>query len=333
MMSLYKHLTINEREQIFLLYHQGYSMRSIALKLKRSPSTISRELSRNKDLSTYSPSAAQEKYTKNKAKCGRKYLLDNPELKTLVKKLFLTEQWSPERIAHRIQLEESVFTLSFNTIYRAIYRGEFNEANLSHGNRGAVRKLRHKGRTRHTKNHTEKRGKISITHTIHERPETANNRSTVGHWEADTVLGKTGKACLVTLTDRKTRFLLAQKVEKKISIHVSDSMINLLAGLPKRKRKSITPDRGKEFSKHREVTKHLNGIPFYFADPHSPWQRGTNENTNGLLREYFPKTEDLTECSTEYINTCIEKLNKRPRKCLGWKTPYELFFNKALRLI
>ena len=110
-------------------------------------------------------------------------------------------------------------------------------------------------------------------------------------------------------------------------------MINLLAGLPKHKRKSITPDLGKEFSKHREVTKHLNGIPFYFADPHSPWQRGTNENTNGLLREYFPKTEDLTECSTEYINTCIKKLNKRPRKCLGWKTPYELFFNKALRLI
>ena len=150
-MSLYKHLTINEREQIFLLYHQGYSMRAIAQELKRSPSTISRELARNKDLSTYSPSAAQEKYTKNKAKCGRKYLLDNPELKTLVKKLFLTEQWSPEQIAHRIQLEESVFTLSFNTIYRAIYRGEFNEANLSHGNRGAVRKLRHKGRTRHTK--------------------------------------------------------------------------------------------------------------------------------------------------------------------------------------
>ena len=140
MMSLYKHLTINEREQIFLLYHQGYSMRAIAQELKRSPSTISRELSRNKDLSTYSPSAAQEKYTTNKAKCGRKYLLDNPELKTLVKKLFLTEQWSPEQIAHRIQLEESVFTLSFNTVYRAIYRGEFNEANLSYGNRGAVRK-------------------------------------------------------------------------------------------------------------------------------------------------------------------------------------------------
>lgn len=332
-MSLYKHLTIDEREQIFLLSHQGLSIRLIAKKVERSPSTISRELARNQDELNYSPSAAQNKYTKRKTNCGRKRLLNNPELKALVKKLFLNEQWSPEQIANRIQFEKATFTISFNTIYRAIYRGDFNEANLSQGHRGAVRKLRHKGKTRHTKNHIEKRGKISVTHTIHERPAAANNRSTVGHWEADTVAGKTGKACLVTLTDRKTRYLLAEKVEKKVSVHVRDSVINLLAPLPKSKRKSITPDRGKEFSKHREVTQHLDKIPFYFADPHAPWQRGTNENTNGLLREYFPKTEDLTGCSTEYIHTCIEKLNKRPRKCLGWKTPYELFIGKALRLI
>uniref|UniRef100_UPI000D30D23B IS30 family transposase n=1 Tax=Metasolibacillus meyeri TaxID=1071052 RepID=UPI000D30D23B len=114
---------------------------------------------------------------------------------------------------------------------------------------------------------------------------------------------------------------------------VRDSVIKLLSALPKNKRKSITPDRGKEFSKHREVTNQLDKIPFYFADPHAPWQRGTNENTNGLLREYFPKTQNITDCSKDYINTCIDPLNKRPRKCLGWKTPYELFFGKALRLI
>ena len=204
---------------------------------------------------------------------------------------------------------------------------------MSHGHRGAIRKLRHKGKTRHTKNHIEKRGKISVTHTIHERPAAANNRTTIGHWEADTVAGKTGKACLVTLTDRKTRYLMVEKIEKKIAVHVRDSVIKLLSALPKNKRKSITPDRGKEFSKHREVTEQLEEMPFYFADPHAPWQRGTNENTNGLLREYFPKKEDMTACSKVYIDTCIEKLNKRPRKCLGWKTPYELFFSKALRLI
>ena len=332
-MNLYKHLTIDEREQIFLLFNQGNSIRLIAKKLDRSSSTISRELARNKEQLKYSPSVAQKNYEKRKTNCGRKRLLNNPELKALVKKLFLNEQWSPEQIAHRIQFEKATFTISFNTIYRAVYRGDFNESNLSSGNRGAVRKLRHKGKTRHTKNYIEKRGKISVTHTIHERPTAANNRSTVGHWEADTVAGKTGKACLVTLTDRKTRYLLAEKVEKKISVHVRDSIIHLLADLPKNKRKSITPDRGKEFSKHREVTQCLDKIPFYFAGPHSPWQRGTNENTNGLLREYFPKTADLTGCSKDYIHTCIDKLNKRPRKCLGWKTPHELFFGKVLHLI
>lgn len=333
-MSLYTHLTINDREQIFLLYSRGSSIRFIAKALKRSPSTISRELARNMEKqSSYSPTIAQSKYTQRKSNCGRKLLLSNPILKESVRVLFLNEQWSPEQISARLNLEESTYNISFNTIYRAIYRGDFNEKNLSNGNRGAVRKLRHKGKTRHTKNHVEKRGKISVTHTIHERPDEANNRSAIGHWEADTVAGKTGKACLVTLTDRKTRYLMAEKMDKKMSVHVRDSVIDLLSAVPKYKRKSITPDRGKEFSRHREVTEQLDSIPFYFADPHAPWQRGTNENTNGLLREYFPKTEDLTTCSKQYIDTCIEKLNKRPRKCLGWKTPYELFFGKVLRLI
>ena len=332
-MSLYTHLTINEREQLFLLYDQGHSIRAIAKGLGRSPSTISRELSRNMEGQCYSPTRAQATYTKRKSNCGRKLLLKNPELKALVKNLFLNKQWSPEQIAARLKLEKSTYTISFNTIYRAIYRGDLNEANVSHGHRGAIRKLRHKGKTRHTKNHIEKRGKISVTHTIHERPMEANNRSTMGHWEADTVAGKTGKACLVTLTDRKTRYLMVEKIEKKLAVHVRDAFINLLSALPKNKRKSITPDRGKEFAKHREVTKQLEEIPFYFADPHAPWQRGTNENTNGLLREYFPKAEDLTACTKEYMDTCIEKLNKRPRKCLGWKTPYELFFDTVLRLI
>lgn len=332
-MNLYTHLTIDEREQLFLLHYQGHSIRIIAEVLKRNPSTISRELARNTEKESYSPTIAQSRYAKRKSNCGRKLLLENTQLKTLIKKQFLNEQWSPEQIAARLKLEKSAYTISFNTIYRAIYRGDFNEKKGSHGHRGAIRKLRHKGKTRHTKTHIEKRGKISVTHTIHERPVEATNRSVLGHWEADTVAGKTGKACLVTLTDRKSRYLLSEKINKKISVHVRDSIIDLLSAVPKNKRKSITPDRGKEFSKHGEVTEQLNSIPFYFADPHAPWQRGTNENTNGLLREYFPKTEDLTACSKPYMDTCIEKLNKRPRKCLGWKTPYELFFHRVLHLI
>ncbi|MBQ0139675.1 MAG: IS30 family transposase [Kurthia sp.] len=332
-MNLYTHLTINERERIFLLINQGQSIRQVAYLLKRNPSTISRELKRNCMEKTYSPSAAQATYQKRKWSCGRKLLLANPQLKKLIKKLFLKNQWSPEQISARLKMEGFSFRISYTTIYRAIYRGDFNEKGLSSGNRGAIRKLRHKGKTRHTKNHIEKRGKISITQTIHERPLEANNRTTIGHWEADTVLGKTGRACLVTLTDRKSRYLLAGKVEKKLSVLVRDTITELLLSVSKNKRKSITPDRGKEFSKHKEVTEKLDSIPFYFADPHAPWQRGTNENTNGLLREYFPKTEDMTDCSPTYIDKCIEKLNKRPRKCLEWKSPYEIFFNKVLRLI
>ena len=332
-MNLYTHLTINEREQIFLLINQGQSIRQVAALLKRNPSTISRELKRNKENNDYSPNTAQVSYRKRKSNCGRKLLLANSKLKRLIKKLFLTNQWSPEQISARLKMEKSPFTISYSTIYRAIYRGDFNEKGLSTGNRGAIRKLRHKGKTRHTKNHLEKRGKISITQTIHERPEEANNRTTIGHWEADTVLGKTGRACLVTLIDRKSRYLLVGKVEKKLSEQVKNTMIHLLKSVSKKKRKSITPDRGKEFSKHREITKEVDSIPFYFADSSAPWQRGTNENTNGLLREYFPKKEDITPIPTLYIDCCVEKLNKRPRKCLGWKSPYEIFFNKVLRLI
>ena len=151
-------------------------------------------------------------------------------------------------------------------------------------------KLRHRGKTRHTKGHVENRGKISISHTIHERPEEANNRTRIGDWEADTVAGKTGKACLVTLTDRYSRFLKIQKVAVKKSKLVIEAMVKLLEPLTKY---TVTPDRGKEFTYHQKLSDQLN-IEVYFPDPHAPWQRGTNENTNGLLREYFPKGSDLT---------------------------------------
>ena len=128
-MNLYTHLTIDEREQLFLLHYQGNSIRMIAEVLKRNPSTISRELARNTEKESYSPTIAQSKYTKRKSNCGRKLLLENTQLKTLIKKQFLNEQWSPEQIAARLKLEKSAYTISFNTIYRAIYRGDFNEKN------------------------------------------------------------------------------------------------------------------------------------------------------------------------------------------------------------
>lgn len=153
----------------------------------------------------------------------------------------------------------------------------------------------------------------------------------IGHWEADTVVGKPGSACIVTITDRCSRYLLAGKVPRRFSTLVADKIVSLLSPLPKKKRKTITPDRGKEFSKHREVTQALC-LPFYFPDPHAPWQRGTNENINGLIREYLPKSFDMAFSSDEEISRFIDKLNRRPRKCLDWKTPYEVFFNRLLHL-
>ena len=228
-----------------------------------------------------------------------------------------------------MKLENNPISISYSTIYRGIYAGLLEEYPLSNGQRGVARKLRHRGKTRHVKNYIETRGKIRISHHIEERPLIANNRERLGDWEADTVAGKTGKACLITLTDRKSRFLLCEKAAKKASDEVSEKIIKMLLNEPV---KTITPDRGKEFSQHPKITSALGDVPFYFPAPHHPWQRGTNENTNGLLREYFPKNTDITDISDIYIKEMVLELNKRPRKCLNWETPYEVYYQKSLHL-
>ena len=333
-MNPYTHLTMNERETIFLMYEQGETIGHISETLDRSKSTISRELHRNSNKDgSYSPSTAHGEYKRRKQLCGRHRTLDKDSIFQLVKRLFLNEQWFPEEIGARMRLEINQQALSYNTIYRAIYHGDFDEPNLSHGNKGAIRKLRHRGKTRHTKNYRERRGKIPISNTIHERPSAANERLEIGHWEADTVAGKTGRACIVTLVDRRSRFSLLGKVEKKISKNVINCMINLLRNVGEDKCKTVTPDRGKEFSQHSRITLELNGTKVYFPDLHAPWQRGTNENTNGLLRESSPKGEDISGIFDSQIQEWANKLNTRPRKCLNWKTPYEVFFNESSHLI
>ena len=333
-MNPYTYLTMNERETIFLMYEQGETIGHISETLDRSKSTISRELHRNSNKDgSYSPSTAHGEYKRRKQLCGRHRTLDKDSIFQLVKRLFLNEQWSPEEISARMRLEINQQALSYNTIYRAIYHGDFDEPNLSHGNKGAIRKLRHRGKTRHTKNYRERRGKIPISNTIHERPSAANERLEIGHWEADIVAGKTGRACIVTLVDRRSRFSLLGKVEKKISKNVINCMIILLRNVGEDKCKTVTPDRGKEFSQHSRITLELNGTKVYFPDPHAPWQRGTNENTNGLLRESSSKGEDISGIFDSQIQEWANKLNTRPRKCLNWKTPYEVFFNESSHLI
>lgn len=330
-MSHYKHLTRKERESLLYFLAKGYSISKIAKELGRNKSTISREVRRNAVKGEYFPSSAEAQYYKRRKKCRRKKLLENIELYKLVRDKFLVHHWSPEQIEGRLKLECSVYHISYRTIYRAIYSGMFDtpEQRRSQGNRGAKRKLRHKGKPRHSKGRQEKRGKMEVPNCITQRPEAANARERLGDWEADTVLGKSGGACLLTLVDRMSRYLLCRKLKGKNSEEVAQEMVSALHGQPIQ---TITPDRGKEFSRHAIITQKLNGVQFYFAQPHHPWQRGTNENTNGLLREFFPKGYDLASITPEAIQAVQDELNLRPRKSLGFKTPAEFHFYKSLHL-
>lgn len=329
-MSQYKHLTRKERESLLYFLAKGYSISRIAKELGRNKSTISRELRRNTDKGEYYPSSAEAQYNKRRKKCRRKKLLENAGLFALVQDKFLGHHWSPEQIEGRLKLEGSAYRISYRTIYRAIYSGMFDtpEQRRSKGNRGAKRKLRHKGKPRHGKEYQEKRGKMEIPNCITQRPEAANARERLGDWEADTVLGKQGGACLLTLVDRMSRYLLCRKLDRKGSKEVAQETISALQGQPVQ---TITPDRGKEFLRHALVTQELK-VKFYFAQPHHPWQRGTNENTNGLLREFFPKGFDLSGITSEAIQAVQDEMNLRPRKSLGFRTPAELHFNKSLHL-
>ena len=328
-MCHYKHLTLEEREKLLYFSAKGYSVTEIAKELGRDKSTISRELRRNCSGRQYLPSAAQQMYSKRRKACRPCKRLDDPILFQTVKEKFLEHQWSPEQIAGRLALERKQTVISYATIYRAIYSGMFDTSSRSHGSRGVIRKLRHRGKTRHTKSHEERRGKIRISNDISQRPAGATKRSRRGHWEGDTVAGVTGKACLVTLVDRKSRYLVGGKAEAKKADAVNEVMIRALRTEPLR---SITPDRGKEFAKHAEVTAELDQVKFYFPLPHHPWERGTNENTNGLLREYFPKGKDISNIPDSYIQEKFDELNKRPRKCLGYRTPFEVYHSKLLHL-
>lgn len=211
-MDHYHHLSTRERESILFMRGEGKGIRAIAAALGRAASTISRELKRNIIKNEYSPSQAEKKYRARRKSCCPKKVLTDPVAKALVKRLFLEEQWSPEQIANRLKEENNAVQVSYSMIYRAIYSRMFDDKKLSHSERGVIRKLRHRGKTRHKKGTEETRGKLKISNPIEERPAEANDRSAFGHWEADTVAGKTGSSCMITLADRKSRYLLLKKI-------------------------------------------------------------------------------------------------------------------------
>lgn len=323
-MGHHVHLTLREREDIMLMRRDGKGVCEIARRIGRDKSTVSRELSRNSCARFYRASTAQRRYSERRLACRRIAILDDESTFSLVRDKFLDEQWSPEQIEGRLALELGSSPVSDTTIYRGIWSGRFDACI---GGRKAAKRLRHRGKRR--RGASEKRGRIKVSHEISERPAAADGRSEAGHWEGDTVAGKAGGACLLTLVDRKDGFLVGGKCRRKTAACVRAKMPKALEGQPLR---SVTLDRGKEFASHAQVTGEI-GVEFYFALPHHPWQRGTNENTNGLLREYFPKGESLGRVSEKRVQEVYDKLNRRPRKRLGYRTPYEVHYSKTLHLI
>ena len=326
-MGRYTHLTIGEREEIMVLRRQGLGVRAIARALGRSPSTVSRELARNSCKRFYRASTAQARYEGRRASCVRPRRLSDPGLAALVQARILAG-WSPEQVSGRLRLEAGV-VVGTATIYRAIRARELDPPELAGTRRGLAGRLRHKGRRRRRKGEVERRGKIRVPASIAERPAEAGARSRLGDWEADTVAGRAGGPCLVTLVDRRSRYLVGGLAPSKTAAAVAGVEAAALAGHPAL---TVTPDRGKEFALWAPVTE-ATGADFYYALPRHPWQRGTNENTNGLVREYLPKGCDLSKVTEEEVQEVYHRLNTRPRKCLGYRTPWEVHHSEVLQLI
>lgn len=331
-MSPYKHLTLKERETVLLGLNNGLTQEVIAKSLGRSKSTVSREISRNGGWQNYSVAEAQTRYQKVREHSRRPRILEDDQVRKSVVRYIIELKWSPEQIAGRLRHENSPIQISYPTIYRGIYRDNLGVPLKSHGARGIARWLRHRGKTRNVKGTVkERRGRFNDAPSIHDRPLSAENRSWFGHWEGDTVRGKTGHSALVTLVDRKSRYLLSKRVTKVNASQVEKTMAALLSEQPRGRVRTVTPDRGSEFAHYQELTQEL-AIKVFFPDPHAPQQRGTNENTNGLIREYFPKGTDLDLLNVQDISAFVEQLNNRPRKALGWKTPSEVYLGKKLHL-
>ena len=272
----YRHFTIEERESILSFLSQGITQTEMAKNLNRNKGSISRELRRNVIYGKYSPSFAQNMYAERKSRCGAKNILEcDKNLKSEIKE-HLENKMSPESISGRMKLEKKE-TVSFSTIYRGIKTGIL----------GVTEKevLVRKGKVK-PRNTEETRGKISDRKGIEERPAEANERTEIGHFELDTVIGK---------------------------------------------RKTFTSDNGKEFARFKDYEEVL-GMPNYFANPYHSWERGTNEQTNGILRRYFPKGTDFSSLTKSVVDEVIIRINLMPKKCLGWLTPFEVFWKKSLQL-
>lgn len=315
----YTQLTREERYQIYILKKDNYSQTQIAELLERDKSTISRELLRNQGLRGYRPKQAHNlaltrRYTKARSRLGREVW---QQVEALVQ-----QQWSPEQIVGRLAMEQGV-RISHEWIYQYIYSDKRSGGDLH-------RHLRCQKKRRKRYGSYDRRGIIPRQVSIDERPAVVNARSRLGDWEGDTVIGKDHQGALVTLVERKSLYTVMRGVAHKTADAVHNAVTELLTPLTDLVH-TITYDNGREFAEHEGMAKDLDA-DIYFAHPYSSWERGVNENTNGLIRQYFPKNRNLTTVTDKEIEQATDRLNHRPRKTLDYRTPYEVLFKTKTSL-
>ena len=316
-------LTLAEREEISRGMVAGHSLRSIAVSLGRAPSTVSREINRNGGRQHYRANVADKEAWNRALRPKTCKLVHNRALAGIVAKK-LRGLWSPEQIAGWLKYtypDDENFQVSHETIYRSLFiqaRGALKKELLQH--------LRHTRTMRRGRSHTQKtatHGRIKDTVSIRERPASVEDRAVPGHWEGDLIIGSHNSQ-IATLVERRTRYVMLVRVPSKDTKTVINALIKHAHKLPRELYKSLTWDRGKEMADHRRFSLDTD-INVYFCDPRSPWQRGSNENTNGLLRQYFPKGMDLSNIHQNRLNAVARQLNERPRKTLDFRTPAERF--------
>ena len=316
-------LTLAEREEISRGVVADYSLRSIALSLGRAPSTVSREINRNGGRRRYRASKADQAAWDRAHRPKTCKLVRNRSLaRTVASKL--KKLWSPAQIAGWLKQtypDDEDFQVSHETIYRSLFiqaRGALKKELLQH-----LRRTRAMRRSRHHTQKSDDRGRITEAVSISERPSSVEDRAVPGHWEGDLIFGSNNSQ-IATLVERRTRYVMLAKVNAKDTETVINALIKHAHKLPRELYKSLTWDRGKEMADHQRFSL-ATDIKVYFCDPQNPWQRGSNENTNGLLRQYFPKGTDLSVHSQAKLNAVARQLNERPRQTLGFQTPAERF--------
>jgi IS30 family transposase len=320
----YERLKFQERETIYMGKLQGELLKSIARKLKRSPSTISRELQRNTIESWYGPVRAQNAAKERLARNGRKLEKYSELFNYVVEKLKIG--WSPETIAGRLRRERKYYYICSESIYQFIYSKQGQRM-------GLYRHLVRKHPKRRIKcGRKPNKQSISDLVPISQRPEEVAQRTSIGHFEIDLIFFKGNQSAnIITMVDRKSRFIWLAKSHSKRSFEVTNSIGCKLGKLPPPARKTATFDRGKEFAQHAHLGRQLN-IATFFCNPHSPWQKGQVENANGRLRRLLPIDTHIKKLSNQCLQSIQNRMNAHPRKCLGYRTPCEVFSEELVQL-